>query len=118
RGPASSLMAAIWYRAFDLARIRKNFEGNAMNNATAAEANRGAGPIREGFAIDEAALARWLAENVEEFSGPLQVLQFRGGQSNPTYQLLTPGGSFVLRRKPAGPLAPGAHAVDREARVM
>ncbi len=44
--------------------------------------------------------------------------QFKGGQSNPTYLLTTPGGRYVLRRKPPGKLLPSAHAVDREHRVM
>jgi len=65
-------------------------------------------------ALDEAALARWLAENVEGYAGPLTVRQFKGGQSNPTYELVTPGRTYVLRRKPPGVLLPSAHAVDRE----
>lgn len=81
-------------------------------------ANIGVGEVREVFRFDEAALARWMQENVEGFAGPLEVQQFRGGQSNPTYRLVTPGRSYVMRRKPPGQLAPGAHAVDREARVM
>ena len=44
--------------------------------------------------------------------------QFMGGQSNPTYHLATPGGDYVLRRKPPGKLLPSAHAVDREYRVI
>jgi aminoglycoside phosphotransferase (APT) family kinase protein len=52
------------------------------------------------------------------FVGPLAVRQFRGGQSNPTYFLSTPGGDYVLRRKPPGKLLPSAHAVDREYRVI
>ena len=44
--------------------------------------------------------------------------QFKGGQSNPTYRLDTPGHSYVLRRKPLGKLLPSAHAVDREFRVI
>jgi aminoglycoside phosphotransferase (APT) family kinase protein len=48
----------------------------------------------------------------------LTVTQFNGGQSNPTYRLDTPGAAFVLRRKPPGELLPGAHAVDREFRVL
>ena len=65
-----------------------------------------------------------MGANVTGFTGPLEVSQFKGGQSNPTYRLDTPGGldtparSYVLRRKPPGPLLPGAHAVEREARVM
>ncbi|MEL7480559.1 MAG: phosphotransferase [Pseudomonadota bacterium] len=68
--------------------------------------------------FDEAALSAWMSENVEGFSGPLEVRQFKGGQSNPTYQLVTPGHKYVLRRKPPGKLLPSAHAVDREFRVI
>ncbi len=59
-----------------------------------------------------------MAEHVEGFAGPLTVEQFKGGQSNPTYKLSTPRRSYVLRRKPPGKLLPGAHAVDREYRVI
>ncbi|KAF1050269.1 phosphotransferase family protein [Xylophilus sp.] len=78
----------------------------------------GTTPVREQHRIDEAALARWMQRNVAGYAGPLQVDQFKGGQSNPTYRLRTPGASYVLRRKPPGVLLKGAHAVDREARVM
>ena len=44
--------------------------------------------------------------------------QFKGGQSNPTYELATPGATYVLRRKPPGVLLPSAHAVDREFTVI
>ncbi|RYH00969.1 phosphotransferase family protein [Salipiger sp. IMCC34102] len=80
--------------------------------------NKGTTPVREGFAFDEAALAGWLEDHVAGFTGPLTVRQFRGGQSNPTFLLQTAGGDYVLRRKPSGKLAKGAHAVDREARVQ
>ena len=43
---------------------------------------------------------------------------FSGGQSNPTYRVTTEQGCYVLRMQPPGPLLPGAHAVDREYRVM
>lgn len=59
-----------------------------------------------------------MQENVAGYEGPLLVEQFKGGQSNPTYKLVTPGRSYVLRRKPPGQLVAGAHAVDREARVL
>lgn len=78
----------------------------------------GTSGVREGFAFDEAALARWMTENVARFAGPLRVEQFKGGQSNPTYKLITPTKHYVLRRKPPGDLIKGAHAVDREALVM
>ena len=74
--------------------------------------------VREGHHFDEAALARWMSENVDGYAGPLTVEQFKGGQSNPTYKLLTPRRSYVLRRKPPGQLLQGAHAVEREARVL
>lgn len=82
------------------------------------DANQGVMPVREGFGFDEAALKRWMKAHVEGFDGPLEVFEFRGGQSNPTYKLVTPARAYVLRRKPPGTLAKGAHAVDREARVL
>ena len=83
------------------------------------EANTGTREVAERLRFDVAALEQWMAVNVEGFAGPLTVSQFKGGQSNPTYRLDTPSGrAFVLRRKPPGKLLPGAHAVDREARVM
>ncbi|WP_205421025.1 phosphotransferase family protein [Sphingomonas mesophila] len=82
------------------------------------EANSGTRAVPERLRIDEAALDVWLAANVAGFAGPLTLSQFKGGQSNPTYRLDTPTRSYVLRRKPPGKLLPGAHAVEREARVM
>lgn len=80
--------------------------------------NVGTVPVRESHRFDEAALARWLAQHIEDYSGPLAVEQFKGGQSNPTYKLVTPGRAYVLRRKPPGKLLKGAHAIEREARVL
>ncbi|WP_218239972.1 phosphotransferase [Comamonas fluminis] len=71
-------------------------------------------------AFDTDALTGWMKQHVEGFEGPLQVEMFKGGQSNPTYKLLTPGKSYVMRAKP-GPVAkllPSAHAIEREYRVM
>jgi aminoglycoside phosphotransferase (APT) family kinase protein len=84
---------------------------------TAAD-NIGTTAVREGYGFDEAALDRWLRNHVAGYAGPLTVEQFRGGQSNPTYKLTTPGKSYVLRRKPPGQLLKGAHAVEREAKVL
>ena len=74
--------------------------------------------MRENHRFDEAALARWLHDHVEGFRGPVDVRQFRGGQSNPTFWIGGTGGELVLRKKPPGLLLPSAHAVDREHRVM
>ena len=84
----------------------------------AAEANAGTTAVRQGYGFDEARLAEWMAAHVDGFAGPLIVEQFKGGQSNPTYKLVTPGRSYVLRRKPPGQLLKGAHAVEREAKVL
>ena len=74
--------------------------------------------VAERHRFDAAALERYLSEQVADFRGPLTVRAFKGGQSNPTYRLETPGRNYVLRRKPPGKLLPSAHAVDREYRVM
>src|SRR5262245_50149748 len=74
--------------------------------------------VADALKFDAARLEAYLARNVADFSGPLQVRQFKGGQSNPTYLLETPARRYVLRRKPPGKLLPSAHAVDREFRVI
>lgn len=90
----------------------------ATKLADATTANSGTEPVRAGYGFDEAALAAWMDGNVDGFRGPLTVRQFKGGQSNPTYQLATPARAYVLRRKPPGVLLTGAHAIDREAKVL
>jgi aminoglycoside phosphotransferase (APT) family kinase protein len=80
--------------------------------------NTGTKPVAESHRFDEAALARWMEANVDGYVGPLEVRQFKGGQSNPTYQLVTPSKKYVMRRKPPGKLLPSAHAVDREYKVI
>src|SRR4051812_28952487 len=85
---------------------------------SAQDLNSGTKPVEERHRIDEAKLLTWLEANVEGFKGPLEVRQFKGGQSNPTYMLVTPAKSYVLRRKPPGKLLPSAHAVDREFKVI
>ncbi|SAK88970.1 phosphotransferase [Caballeronia hypogeia] len=74
--------------------------------------------VREGYRFDEARLFDWMSAHVEGFAGPLRVEQFKGGQSNPTYRIRTNERDYVLRRKPPGQLLKGAHAIEREARVI
>ena len=74
--------------------------------------------VREAHRFDEAALDAYLRGHVEGYKGPLSVEQFKGGQSNPTYKLVTPSHAYVLRRKPPGKLLASAHAVDREYKVI
>ena len=68
--------------------------------------------------FDLASLEPWLVGQIPGFSGILSAEKFTGGQSNPTYRLVTDRGSYVLRRKPFGDLLPSAHAVDREFRLL
>ncbi len=82
------------------------------------EANSGTREVNDKLRFDVAPLEAWMAAHVADYAGPLGVSQFKGGQSNPTYRIDTPRRAFVLRRKPPGALLPGAHAVEREARVM
>ena len=77
-------------------------------------------PVSARQQFDVAALEAWLRTNVEGFAGPLTVEQFKGGQSNPTFKLLTPNKHYVMRSKPApaAKLLPSAHAIEREYQVM
>ena len=90
----------------------------AAAEQTAQETFSGTKPVEERHKIDQGALEAWLKANVAGYEGPLELRQFKGGQSNPTYQLVTPKQKYVLRRKPPGKLLPSAHAVDREYKVI
>ena len=72
----------------------------------------------EHLKFDEGALDAYMRAHIDGYEGPLSIQKFKGGQSNPTYLVTTPGKKYVLRRKPPGKLLPSAHAVDREYRVM
>ena len=80
----------------------------------------GTRPVSAQHALNLEALQGWLAQHIEGFAGPLSLEMFKGGQSNPTYKLITPNRNYVMRAKP-GPVAkllPSAHAVEREFAVM
>jgi aminoglycoside phosphotransferase (APT) family kinase protein len=68
--------------------------------------------------FDAARLESYLREQMAEFRGPLEITKMEGGQSNPTFRIVTPNRAYVLRKKPPGKLLPSAHAVEREYRVM
>ncbi len=76
-------------------------------------------PVAEKHRFDEGRLAAYLKEAIPDFGAGLDVRQFQGGASNPTF-LLTAGDGrrYVLRKKPPGQLLASAHQVDREYRVM
>src|SRR5690554_311034 len=68
--------------------------------------------------FDEARLLNWLQQALPEFGNQMDVKQFQGGQSNPTFLLDTGNRRYVLRKKPPGKTLPSAHMVEREYRVM
>lgn len=76
------------------------------------------GPVRAGIDIDK--LNVYLTEHVKAVRTPVDVKQFKFGQSNPTYFLTAKGGKrFVLRKKPAGQLlSTTAHQIEREFTVL
>src|SRR5580698_4967182 len=90
----------------------------AAEERTREQSNSGTKDVAESHKFDEPSLDRWMQANVAGYQGPLDVRQFKGGQSNPTYQLVTPNKKYVMRRKPPGKLLPSAHAVDREYKVI
>ncbi|KAI9257220.1 kinase-like domain-containing protein [Phascolomyces articulosus] len=76
--------------------------------------------IRKGHELNAAALEDFMVKHVPGFVRPLEINQFKLGQSNPTYMLK--GGDkqqYVMRKKPPGQLlSKTAHAVEREFRVL
>ena len=81
----------------------------------------GTKPVAERQKFDATVLAAYLEAHVPGYPGGVpEVLQFKGGQSNPTFRLDVGGQRYVLRTKPgaAARLLPSAHAIDREFRVM
>src|SRR5690349_5787296 len=102
--------------------IRSSNGGDMPQDATPTDysAFEGTRPVSERQRIDTGALSAWLAQHVDGFAGPLTLEQFAGGQSNPTFKLITPTRAYVMRAKPApsAKLLPSAHAIEREYRVM
>ena len=74
--------------------------------------------VDERLKIDSASLQPWIDEYVPNAGKIKAIEQFKGGQSNPTYKIITESKNLVLRRKPPGKLLPSAHAVDREYKVI
>ena len=96
--------------------------GTKVDNVTMSQFDHfvGTRPVSGSHGFDVDALEQWLSANLTDFQGPLRVEMFKGGQSNPTYKLITPACVYVMRAKP-GPVAkllPSAHAIEREFLVM
>lgn len=75
-------------------------------------------PIRAGHELDQAVLAAFLADVLGEKHQSMEIQQYEGGQSNPTFRVTFNGQHYVLRKKPSGDLLPSAHQVNREYKVM
>jgi aminoglycoside phosphotransferase (APT) family kinase protein len=79
-------------------------------------------PVRAGERLDRTRLEAWLRPRLVEvipgIDGPLDVLQFPNGSANLTYLLRVGAHELVLRRPPMGQIAPGAHDMKREFKVL
>lgn len=82
-------------------------------------------PVRKGEELDSRALREYLREHLTELfaasereSDKIEIEQFPGGHSNLTYLIRFGGREFVLRRPPFGPVAPTAHDMPREYRLL
>ena len=74
--------------------------------------------VSEHLKFESKLLQEWINDNVKDSGNIKNIEQFKGGQSNPTYKILTENNAYVLRRKPPGKLLPKAHAIDREYKVI
>ncbi|XP_070372164.1 acyl-CoA dehydrogenase family member 10 isoform X4 [Equus asinus] len=76
-------------------------------------------PVRKTMEIPKDSLKKYLRDFLgTQTTGPMELLQFEHGQSNPTYYIRLANHQLVLRKKPPGTLLPSAHAVEREFRIM
>ncbi|KAJ6780205.1 hypothetical protein PWT90_01932 [Aphanocladium album] len=77
-----------------------------------------AGRVRQ--KIDQVALENYLQENLPEIATPIELKQFKFGQSNPTYQIIAADGrNYVLRKRPPGKqISKLSHRVEREYQVL
>jgi len=82
--------------------------------------NTDSAPVRKGEELDLAALESYLKTLLGSESGSpaLQIRQFPGGHSNLTYLICYGPKEFVLRRPPVGPVAPTAHDMPREYKLL
>ena len=86
------------------------FESDAFESDTSA--------VRPGEELNGSALEHYLHQNLPEASAGVQIEQFPNGHSNLVYLVRTERREYVLRRPPLGPVAPKAHDMAREYRVL
>ncbi|SEN16004.1 Predicted kinase, aminoglycoside phosphotransferase (APT) family [Mesobacillus persicus] len=76
-------------------------------------------PVRQGEELDLTALEWFLRKNIDGLPYErLEIRQFSAGHSNLTYQLKMGDWEAVLRRPPLGPVAPKAHDMEREHKII
>jgi aminoglycoside phosphotransferase (APT) family kinase protein len=76
-------------------------------------------PVRKGEELNLAVLEQFLRSNIENLpNSSLELLQFSAGHSNLTYQIKMGEWEAVLRRPPLGPVAPKAHDMEREFKII
>ncbi|MFP7299398.1 phosphotransferase family protein [Neobacillus niacini] len=76
-------------------------------------------PVRKGEELNLAVLEPFLRSHIEKLpNSPLELLQFSAGHSNLTYQIKIGEWEAVLRRPPLGPVAPKAHDMEREYKII
>jgi aminoglycoside phosphotransferase (APT) family kinase protein len=75
-------------------------------------------PVRHGEELNRAALADYLRKNLPGSVADIQIEQFPHGHSNLVYLVRTEAREYVLRRPPLGPVAPKAHDMAREYKVL
>jgi len=74
--------------------------------------------VRPDERLDEHLVAEFLLGKLPGSENPLTVRQFGGGAANLTYLLDYGSHEYVLRRPPLGPVAPSAHDMGRESKVL
>ena len=74
--------------------------------------------VSERHRFDAEKLREWMDDELEAVGEALEIRQFRGGQSNPTFWISDGRSAYVLRKKPPGQLLPSAHMIEREHRVL
>ena len=78
-------------------------------------------PVRDGEDLDWGRIEEYLRANLPgelDIAGAFEVLQFPNGAANLTYWIRFGERELVLRRPPFGTLAPGAHDMKREYKVL
>lgn len=74
--------------------------------------------VRSGEQLDLGSLGPYLRQHVEGAGADIVVEQFPGGHSNLTYLVKSGDSEWVLRRAPMGTIAPKAHDMAREFRLL